>query len=101
MAGTTTVVSYDIAIMSHQLDNVPLSTAIFRFIGVRNFTDTANWENNLMPPNHLPNGSENFINAAGAGQCLINTNYRVSPGGKFTVVAGKKLLINIDLIIFQ
>ncbi len=75
------------------------STTIYSFIGNGNFTNAANWLNNQLPPNPLPSGAEIIIDPAGTGQCILNATYTVNPGGKFSVIAGKKLLIPQNFII--
>lgn len=77
----------------------PTATTIYRFTGNGNFTDAANWENNTVPPNPLPAAAEIFKNPSGTGQCNVNIPYTVSAGGKFSVAAGKKLLVAGNLVI--
>lgn len=72
---------------------------VYRFVGDGNFSDAANWLNNQLPPNPLPSGSEIIIDPSGTGQCILNTVYTASPGSKFSVFAGKRLLIPQNLTI--
>lgn len=75
----------------------PAATVIYRFTGDGNFSDAGNWERNVTPPNPLPRGTEILINPADSGQCIINAPYNVSPGAKFSVITGKKLIVNGNL----
>ena len=68
--------------------------ATYTFTGNGNFSDAANWINNLVPPYTLPVSDEIIINPAGTGECILNVPLRMRTGGKFTVVAGKKIRVN-------
>lgn len=68
-----------------------LTPTVFTFNGSGDYRNPANWVGNLLPPDVLPAGSEIIINPAGNGECLMNKPQEVKPGGKFTVVAGKKI----------
>ena len=78
---------------------VPSAQTIYRFTGTGNFSLPANWEGGILPPNPLPAGAEVIINPAGEGQCILNVNYRVSPGAKFSIIDGKKCVIPTNLIL--
>lgn len=67
------------------------------FTGNGNYSDAANWSGNSLPPVILPAGSTITINPVANGSCLLNVNQQIQPGGKFEVVAGKKLIIQGDL----
>ncbi len=70
---------------------------IYTFIGNGNWSDPANWIYNAIPPAVLPAGSEIFISPQPAGECILNTTQTISPGAKFTVVAGKNIRIPLNL----
>lgn len=72
---------------------VPAAAIVYRFTGNGHFFNAANWQGGQVPPNPLPAGSEILIEPAGTGECLLNAPYNISPGAKFSVVAGKKFLI--------
>jgi hypothetical protein len=78
---------------------VPSAKTIYRFTGTGNFSLPANWEGGILPPNPLPAGAEIIINPAGDGQCILNVTYLVSPEAKFSIIAGKKCVIPINLIL--
>jgi hypothetical protein len=69
------------------------AVTIYTFTGNGNWTDAANWVNGLIPPATLPYGSEIIIDPAESGECVLNTNQTVAPGGKLTVKQPKKFRI--------
>lgn len=68
-----------------------LAPTVFTFNGSGDYRNPANWVGNLLPPDVLPAGSEIIINPAGNSECRMNKPQEVKPGGKFTVLAGKKI----------
>jgi hypothetical protein len=70
---------------------------IYTFTGNGNYDLATNWAANLIPPAILPAGSTIIINPAGSGICTLNLNQEIEPGGKFEVIAGKKLIIEGNL----
>ncbi len=70
---------------------------IYTFTGNGNYDLATNWDANLIPPAILPAGSTIIINPAGSGICTLNLNQEIEPGGKFEVIAGKKLIIEGNL----
>lgn len=78
---------------------IDASTTIYTFNGNGNWTDAANWANQLIPPTDLPSGKQIIINPSILGECILNTTQRILPGAVLTVVAGKKLKIPGNLVI--
>ncbi len=72
---------------------------VYMFIGGGNWNDPANWTYNTMPPAVLPSGSEILVNPSLGSQCVLNVTQSILPGAKITVMAGKKLLIPLNLAI--
>ena len=72
-------------------DDLP---ATYTFIGNGNFTETANWQNGLVPPYNTLIYDEIIINPAGNGECILNVPLRMREGAKLTIVAGKKFTVN-------
>jgi len=72
-------------------DDLP---STYTFTGNGNFTDAANWLNGLVPPYNNPLSDEIIINPAGNGTCILNVPLRLRAGGKFTLITGKKLVVN-------
>lgn len=70
---------------------------VYIFNGSGNWNDAANWTYNTVPPAVLPAGSEIYVNPRIGGECTINTTQTISPGAKFTVMAGKKVKIPLNL----
>lgn len=67
------------------------------FIGVGNWNINTNWSGNIIPPALLPANSEILINPPGSSECILNVGQTILPGGKITVLPGKKLRIVGDL----
>ena len=72
---------------------------VYIFNGDGNWSDAANWTYNTLPPAILPNSSEIFINTKQGGECILNMSETISQGAKFTVMAGKKIKIPLNLSI--
>lgn len=72
---------------------------VFRFIGNGNFSDNTNWEGGIAPKSPLAANAEIIIAPAGDGQCIVNIPFSLLPGGKFSILAGKKCLIQGGLTI--
>lgn len=73
----------------------------YTFAGNGNWSEPANWSNNMMPPAVLSNGSEIIIDPPAGGQCVLNIPYTISPGARLTVMAGKHFVIQGNLIQVQ
>jgi hypothetical protein len=69
----------------------------YTFTGNGNFTEAANWQDELVPPYNTIIADEIIINPAGNGECILNVPLRIRSGGKLTLVTGKKLKINSNL----
>lgn len=66
----------------------------YTFSGSGNWDAQSNWASNLIPPLVTGPGSNIIINHTAGGQCILNVAYNVSGGTSFTVMPGKKLVIN-------
>ncbi len=71
----------------------PGNPQIYRFTGNGNWSDGANWENQLIPPAYLPGGDLIVIDNAAGGQCVLNVTQYVSNTGSLIINAGKKIII--------
>ncbi len=71
---------------------------VYTFNGNGNYTNSANWIGNIMPPNPLTNG-EVIIKTTGANECIVNQPQTFSGTGKLTIAAGSKIRIPSNLII--
>lgn len=67
------------------------------FTGNGNYSDVANWSGGLIPPSILPAGGSIIIDPVINGVCNLNVNQQIQPGGKFEVIAGKKLIVQGNL----
>jgi hypothetical protein len=72
-------------------------SAVYTFIGAGNWNDVNNWVNKNMPPSTLPAGQEIVINPV-LGDCIMNVPITIAPGGKLTVIPGKKIVIQVSLV---
>lgn len=73
------------------------ASTVYTFIGNGNWSDPANWMYNTIPPAVLPAGSEILVCPQSGGECVLNTSQTISPGAKFTIMAGKNLRIPLNL----
>ena len=71
----------------------------YTFTGNGNWTDAANWADNLKPPATLPVFSSIIIDHAVDGKCLLNVPQNIATGASFIVNAGKNLQLNGGLLI--
>lgn len=73
---------------------VSIAITVYRFTGNGNFNNPANWEGGLVPPSPLPANAEVIIAPVESdAQCILNIPFQVAPGGKFSVMAGKKFIV--------
>jgi len=76
-----------------------LNAQTYNFTGNGDWSNAANWNNNIIPPAVLPNGSQININPSAGGQCILSTLETIAPGALFTVLQNAKLLINGNLVL--
>ena len=72
-------------------------TTTFTFTGDGNWSNPANWNNNLYPPVILPAGF--IIKIDPSGQCILDITQHIAAGADFIVIAGKNLVIPGSLFI--
>jgi hypothetical protein len=72
---------------------------ILHFNGSGNWSNPANWENGIKPPNPLPRGNTLLINPPDNGECVLDVPLTINPGANLRVEQGKKFRINGNLII--
>lgn len=73
----------------------------FIFTGNGNWSDAGNWQNNQPPPAILPSNAAIIIDPLPGGECILDIAYSITNGKKITVLAGKKFLVQGNLIITQ
>lgn len=71
----------------------------YTFTGNGNWTDAANWLNNIVPPASISNGSNIIIDPMINGKCILDIQYTLSPGATLSVNDGKSFLINGNLTV--
>lgn len=59
---------------------IPAAPVTYRFTGNGNWSNAANWENNLPPPAVLSAGSEIIIDPPIGQKCILNIPYVIQPG---------------------
>jgi uncharacterized protein (TIGR02145 family) len=74
--------------------NISFSQTIYTFNGNGNWTLTANWSNNTIPPAILPAGSVININPATGGTCILNTTQTIGVGAGLGIAANAKFVVN-------
>ena len=67
--------------------------SVYTFIGNGNWNDPSNWENNIMPPIAIPNGSQIIINPAADGVCIVNIPVHIPSTAVLILLPEKKLNI--------
>ena len=72
---------------------------VFVFTGNGNWSNAANWKNNLYPPVTLKAGYTIIIDNIPGGQCILDVVQIIAPGAAVLVNSGKQLLIPGELII--
>lgn len=70
-----------------------ITASSFSFTGNGNWSNAANWSNNLIPPSTLSHGAQIIINPSGTGECILDVSQTVSPAASVTVMAGKKFKV--------
>lgn len=78
---------------------IPVATIVYRFTGNGNFTNAANWQSNIVPPNPLPAGSEIIIEPVTGGQCVLDTTFHINTNARFVIKTGCKFIIPGNLIL--
>ena len=73
----------------------------FIFTGNGNWSDASNWKNNQTPPAILPSNAAIIIDPSPGDECILDIAYSITNGKKITVLAGKKFLVQGNLIITQ
>ena len=71
----------------------------YLFNGNGNWSDSANWKNNLVPPATLISGNEIFIDPVNGGNCTLDVPFVMPAGTKLSVNAGKEFLVKGNLTV--
>lgn len=72
---------------------------VYNFIGNGSYFDASNWENNSMPPNPVPPGSQVNIKSGPSSECILSQPLTFSTGSKLIVETGSKVLLTQNLVI--
>jgi len=65
----------------------------YTFTGNGNWSDAANWQNNVKPPAILPAGDTVVIDHIPGGQCMLDITQHISSAANITVMTGKNFVI--------
>ena len=80
-------------------ETIVTSSLTYTFNGNGNWDNATNWLGATMPPATIPAGSHITIDPIIGGDCILNINYTVSPGVILTIVTGKNLIVQGNLMI--
>ncbi|MES2431979.1 MAG: polysaccharide lyase family 7 protein [Bacteroidota bacterium] len=69
-----------------------LATKTYVFTGNGNWNNGNNWQNNLIAPTKIPDGTEVIIDPSAGGQCVFNRTLYVQPGAILTVSPSDKFM---------
>lgn len=69
----------------------------YTFNGSGNWSNRANWANNVLPPPSLPPGAIIYISPVAGGQCYLDVPYTASSGVSILVQPGKNFVIPVSL----
>lgn len=72
---------------------------VYRFIGNGLWSDSSNWQNQIIPPSVLPAGDQIIIDPLVSGECLLNITQTISTSGSIVVMSGKKFNVPGNVII--
>jgi uncharacterized protein (TIGR02145 family) len=72
---------------------VCFTQVVYTFNGKGNWTDPANWLNQVIPPATLAAGSTIHINPNAGDTCILNTSQTIAAGASLVVDAGAIFLI--------
>jgi len=67
------------------------------FMGSGDWSNSANWTYNTIPPASLPNGSEIIVSPPASGECILSQQQTISQGGKLTVTENRNLRVTGSL----
>jgi len=71
----------------------PGNPHIYRFTGSGAWSNSNNWENQLIPPAYLPAGDLIIIDNSAGGQCILDITQYISSTGSLVVSTDKNLVI--------
>lgn len=74
-------------------------TTTFTFSGNGNWSNAAQWTNNLKPPSVLPSGFSIVINPVAGGTCFLDMTQHISTGANFILVPGATFIMDNDLFL--
>jgi hypothetical protein len=75
------------------------SVQSYVFTGSGNWSNEANWQNNLKPPTELPAGNIILIKPAADAPCILDAAQTIKKGGLLIIANEKQLELNGNLIV--
>jgi len=79
--------------LTYQQNGTLTAKYVYVFNGDGNWSNSANWQNGLVPPTYLDGTGDIVIDPIPNGACILNVPQYVRYGAKMQVNAGKKLII--------
>lgn len=64
----------------------------YSFLGNGLWSDPANWENNIIPPHPIPEGSYVYISPAEGDSCVLDVSQTISPRASIIVTRGNFII---------
>ena len=72
----------------------------FTFSGNGNWSNVAQWTNNLKPPSVLPSGFSIVVNPSAGGSCMLDVTQHISPGANLVLIPGATFILDEDLFLY-
>ncbi len=76
-----------------------ISQTVFKFTGNGYWTDSTNWQNNLVPPDSLQAYDTIFISSAATDSCVLNKQQIVLPGAAIVVNTNANFVVRNGIIL--
>ena len=96
--GRTTIGNNEDFLLAAFITSVQAPGITYTFIGNGLWTNSANWQNGLIPPAILSGDATIMISPALGGSCTLNTSQYVNSGGKVIVASGAQFILQSNLI---
>lgn len=76
-----------------------LANQTYTFTGSGNWSNPANWSNNMVPPSTITGSAVIIIDPADEGECVLDVEQHISSSATLTIAEGKKFRVSGNLVI--